>query len=99
MNMRAVVIADNMGIALEVINTSMDNDEMAEYTLDLVKQILQHRSRLLDKTCRFQEVRRDPNEQNTKHFTQPYHNPALEEKLEELAQYSLSVVKQVRHDL
>ena len=69
--MRAVVIADNMGIALEVINTSMDNDEMAEYTLDLVNQILHHRSRLLDKTCRFQEVRRYPNEQNTKHLFSP----------------------------
>ena len=66
-NMRAVVIADNMGIALEVINTSMDNDEMAEYTLDLVKQILHHKSRLLDKTCRFQEVCRDPTKQNM-HF-------------------------------
>ena len=62
MNMRAVVIADNMGIALEVINTSMDNDEMAEYSLDLVKQILHHRSRLLDKSCRFQEVHRDSTE-------------------------------------
>merc|ERR1712106_1312892 len=55
MNMRGVVIADNQGIALEVISTSMEDNEMAEYTLGLVKQILQHRSRLLDRTCRFEE--------------------------------------------
>ena len=54
--MRGVVIADNQGIALEVISTSMEDKEMAEYTLGLVKQILQHRSRLLDRTCRFEEV-------------------------------------------
>ena len=71
LNMRAVVIADNMGIALEVINTSMDDDEMAEYSLDLVKQILHHRSRLLDKTCRFQEVCRDPTKQNMHFFLSP----------------------------
>lgn len=55
-NMRGVVIADNQGIALEVINTSMENMEMAQYALGLVKQILQHRASLLDKTCSFQEV-------------------------------------------
>ena len=54
--MRGVVIADNQGIALEVINTSMENMEMAQYALGLVKQILQHRASLLDKTCSFQEV-------------------------------------------
>ena len=70
-NMRAVVIADNMGIALEVINISMDNEEMAEYTLDLVKQILQHRSSLLDKNCRFQEVHRDSTEQNVHYLLSP----------------------------
>jgi hypothetical protein len=70
-NMRAVVIADNMGIALEVINTSMEDEEMAEYALGLVKEILHHRSRLLDKNCRFQEVRRDPTEQNVNFLLSP----------------------------
>merc|ERR1712128_209193 len=56
MNMRGEVIADNQGIALEVISTSMEDKEMAESTLGLVKQILQHRSRLLDRTCRFEEA-------------------------------------------
>jgi len=79
MNMRGVVIADNQGIALEVISTSMEDKEMAEYTLGLVKQILQHRSRLLDRTCRFEE---------------PKPQASLDEKLEELATYSISVVKQ-----
>ena len=50
LSMRGVVIADNQGIALEVINTSMDNKEMADYAIGLVKQTILHRSRLLDKT-------------------------------------------------
>ena len=54
--MRAVVITDNQGIALEVINTSMGDEEMAKYALGLVKEILEHRSRLLDKRCHFQQV-------------------------------------------
>ena len=56
LNMRGVVIADNQGIALEVINTSMDNKEMADYTLGLVQQIILHRSRLLDKTGGLSQV-------------------------------------------
>ena len=54
--MRSVVITDNQGIALEVINTSMQDEEIAHYALDLVKQTLEHRSRLLDKKCHFQQV-------------------------------------------
>ena len=56
LNIRGVVIADNQGIALEVINTSMDNKEMADYTLGLVQQIILHRSRLLDKTGGLSQV-------------------------------------------
>ena len=54
--MRSAVITDNQGIALEVINTSMEDDQMAEFALGLVKQTLQHRSRLLDKRCHFEQV-------------------------------------------
>eukprot|EP00092_Neocalanus_flemingeri_P013211 GFUD01014238.1.p1 GENE.GFUD01014238.1~~GFUD01014238.1.p1 ORF type:complete len:249 (+),score=90.65 GFUD01014238.1:110-856(+) len=78
-NMRAVVITDNQGIALEVINTSLEDQQMTEYALSVVKQTLEHRRTLLEKRC---------------HFQQPYTNPVLEQKLEELASYSLSVVKQ-----
>jgi len=80
-NMRSVVITDNQGIALEVINTSMQDEEIAHYALDLVKQTLEHRSRLLDKKC---------------HFQQPNNYPGIDQKLEELANYSLGVVKQAR---
>jgi alkyl hydroperoxide reductase subunit AhpC len=55
-NMRSVVTTDNQGIALEVINTSMEDEQMAEYALGLVKQTLQHRSRLLHKRCHFEQV-------------------------------------------
>merc|ERR1712050_266388 len=68
--------------ALEVINTSMDNKEMADYTLGLVKQIILHRSRLLDKSS---------------HLPEPHSpSPSLENKLTELATYTISIAKQAR---
>ena len=69
--MRAVVITDNQGIALEVINTSMGDEEMAEYALGLVEQILEQKTIFL----------------NIK--------PVLEQMLEELEKYSMSVLKKV----
>ena len=40
-NMRGVVITDSKGKELEVINTSLDSEELAKYTLNIVKQACQ----------------------------------------------------------
>ena len=87
-NMRAVVITDNEGMALEVINTSMEDKQVAEYSLSLVKQMLEHR-RLLEKNGHLQKT------QVAQEQTQSGRDTLLEQKLAELAKYSLEVAKQV----
>ena len=40
-NMRGVVITDSKGKEMEVINTSLESEELAKYTLNIVKQACQ----------------------------------------------------------
>merc|ERR1719427_1636722 len=80
-NMKAAVITDKEGIELDVINSSMEEDDMAEYTLSLVKQITTHRGNLLKKT------------QEVGHVT---FNLGIEQKLDDLAKHTLSMASQAR---
>jgi len=89
--MRALVITDNEGVALEVINTSMEDKEIADFALSLVKQMLEHR-RLLGKNGNHQQT------QVAQEQTQSGRDTLLEQKLAELAKYSLEVAKQAGND-
>jgi len=77
-NQRGVVITDNKGVALEVVNTSMEDADLVNYTIDLIQQTKSMRKRISERSC---------------HFEKPCSNTGLDAKLEELADYSLNMVK------
>merc|ERR1711936_342063 len=63
------------------MGSSMEEEDMAEYTLSLVKQIITHRGNLLKKT------------QEVGHVS---FNLGIEQKLDDLAKHTLSMASQAR---
>jgi len=86
MNLRAVVITDNQGKALEVVNTSMEDDQKAAYVLNLVQQLKQQPS----STQSLSNTRCHSKQASSA-------NPDLAEMVDELLKYSLSVFTKAHH--
>ena len=55
-NQRGVVITDNKGVALEVVNTSLEDADLVNYTIDLLHQTKSMRKRISERSCHFEKV-------------------------------------------